>query len=118
MELNRITIMVRDIEKSIEFYTKIAKLEVQAKLEPPMGKIAFLSNGEDEIKLELVEFKGFEKVETKGLVLSFHVEGSLEEFYSVVINAGYKPSDIFEMPPKPKHFKMEDPDGVLIEFSK
>lgn len=117
MELNRITIMVRDIEKSIDFYTKIAGLEVQAKLEHPMGKIAFLSNSDNGIKLELVEFRGFEKVETKGLVLSFHVEGSLEEFYSIVINAGYQPSDIFEMPPKPKHFKMQDPDGVLIEFS-
>lgn len=118
MKLNRITIMVRDLEKSIEFYTKIAKLELQANLRTPMGKIAFLADSEEATKLELIEFKGFEKADVSGLVLSFHVEGSLEEFYSVVFNAGYEPSDIFEMPPKPKHFRVKDPDGIIVEFSK
>lgn len=109
--------MVRDLEKSVDFYTKIAKLQVQANLKLPMGKIVFLANEEGETRLELVDFKGVEKVETKGLVLSFHVEGSLEEFYSTVVNAGYTPSDIFDMAPKPKHFKLKDPDGIIIEFS-
>lgn len=117
MKLNYITLMVRDLEESVKFYTKLAGLKVEANLKLPMGKIVFLSNEKGETKLELVDFKGVEKVETKGIVLSFHVEGSLEEFYSIVVNAGYKPSDIFDMAPKPKHFKLRDPDGIIVEFS-
>lgn len=43
MKLNYITLMVRDLEKSVDFYTKIAKLQVQANLKLPMGKIVFFS---------------------------------------------------------------------------
>ena len=55
MKLNYITIMVRDIEKSLDFYEKLVGLKVVNEMKLEAGRIAFLSNGEGETMLELIE---------------------------------------------------------------
>ncbi|NMB30182.1 MAG: VOC family protein, partial [Clostridiales bacterium] len=30
---------------------------------------------------------------------------------------GYSPSEIISMEPKPRHFTVADPDGIIVEFS-
>ena len=117
MKLNYITIMVRDLEKSLEFYKELALLDVVNQIELPIGKIMFLSDGKDSTMLELIEFKNEEKVETKGMVMSFLVTEALENVQSKAVELGYHPSDIINQNPKPKHFIVKDPDGIIIEFS-
>lgn len=117
MKLNYITIMVRNLEKSLEFYKELALLNVVNQIELPIGKINFLSDGKDSTMLELIEFKNDEKVETKGMVMSFLVTEALENVHSKAVKLGYHPSDIINQDPKPKHFIVKDPDGIIIEFS-
>lgn len=117
MKLNYITFMVRDIEQSIKFYQDLAGLEVVRRFNPGMGEIAFLANGKEETMLELIQFDHAENVMTKGMVMSFQAKEHLADIREKAVLLGYSPSEILSKPPKPDHFTVSDPDGVLIEFS-
>ena len=116
MKLNYITILVRDLDKSLKFYTELTELQVIRKINPPVGEIVFLANDDGETMLELAKIEGVDAVETKSLALSFLCD-DLEKTHSKSIELGYKPSEIFNNPPKPKYFNLPDPDGIMIEFS-
>lgn len=116
MKLNFITFMVRDIKASVAFYQELAGLRVVNRMRPPAGEIVFLANGEGETMLELIEFEGVEKAEAKGLVMSFAAEGELEALREKTCALGYAPSEIIAGGPKPAHFTVADPDGIIVEF--
>ncbi|MFQ9924049.1 MAG: VOC family protein [Beduini sp.] len=116
MKLNYLTIMVRDIEKSVAFYQELAELKVIREMNPGAGKIVFLANQEGQTMLELIQFDHADKVLIKGMVMSFEVKENLEEIREKAIVKGYSPSEIIEKGPKPKHFRVQDPDGIIVEF--
>lgn len=116
MKLNFITFMVRDIKKSVAFYQEIAGLQIVNRISPAAGEIVFLTNEKGETMLELIEFEGVEKVTAKGMVLSFTAKGALEELRDKALEFGYTPSEMIEIGPKPKHFTVTDPDGIIVEF--
>lgn len=117
MKLNYITFMVRDIEKSVAFYKELASLQTMNSMSFDAGEIVFLANIQGETMLELIEFEGSDKVETKGMVISFSADIELEELREKAITLGYSPSEIIDRKPKPKHFTVADPDGITVEFS-
>lgn len=117
MKLSYITIMVRDIEKSITFYEELVGLQIVRRFNPGPGEIAFLANAEGETMLELIEFKNAEKVAVKGMVMSYQVEDELEKVREKAIDLGYNPTEIINLNPKPMHFRVTDPDGIMVEFS-
>lgn len=117
MRLNFITIMVRNMEKSLIFYQELVGLRVMNHMSMERGQIIFLANGEEETMLELIEFKNVEKARTKGIVMSYLAEEPLEDIRKKALELGYLPSDIVEQGTKPKHFTVEDPDGIAVEFT-
>ena len=117
MKLNYITIMVRNIKKSLAFYQELADLKAVNSISLEDGEIVFLANVKGETMIELIEFKDAEKVSTKGMVMSFLVENNLEKLREKASSLGYRPSEIIELGQKPKHFTVEDPDGIVVEFS-
>ncbi|MCH4284692.1 VOC family protein [Absiella sp. AM54-8XD] len=117
MKLNYITIMVKDIEKSVMFYEKLVGLKVIRKMHPGDGKIVFMANGQDETMLELIHFDDTESVSVKGMVMSFTSQIPLEMLREKVEKAGYTPTDIIDQGPKPKYFRVNDPDGIVVEIS-
>lgn len=117
MKLNFITIMVRNVEKSVDFYQKMVGLQVVRRFNPGMGEIVFLANAEGETMLELIEFANVEKVLTKGMVMSYQADANLEALREKAIELGYAPSAIISGGPKPAHFTVPDPDGIIVEFS-
>ena len=44
MKLGYITVMVRDLERSLTFYQELAQLQVMRRFRPGPGEIAFLAN--------------------------------------------------------------------------
>ena len=68
MKFGFITIMVRDLEKSVLFYEKLAGLKVLNRFNPGLGEIVFMANGEGETMLELISFENVPKVEVKSMV--------------------------------------------------
>ncbi|MDD5953371.1 MAG: VOC family protein [Oscillospiraceae bacterium] len=117
MKLKFITLMVRDLKKSIAFYENLTGLRVLKRMSPGMGEIAFLANRDGETMLELIQFDSAEKVSAKGMTFSFLAEGDLEPYRENAVALGYNPSDIVTSGPKPSHFVVLDPDGVLVEIS-
>ncbi|MEG0249350.1 MAG: VOC family protein [Peptostreptococcus sp.] len=117
MKLNYITIMVRDIKKSLAFYQELADLKAVNSISLEDGEIVFLANVKGETMIELIEFKDAEKVSTKGMVMSFLVENDFEKLREKALSLGYTPSEIIDIGQKPKHFTVEDPDGIVVEFS-
>ncbi|MGI6497433.1 MAG: VOC family protein [Oscillospiraceae bacterium] len=117
MKLNYITFMVRNIEASLAFYKGLVDLHEINRIRLEAGEIVFLANANGETMLELIAFGGVEKVETKGMVMSFLAETMLEKLREKAVALGYSPSEIISKGPKPKHFTVMDPDGVVVEFS-
>ena len=52
MKLNYITMLVRDIEKSIDFYQRAVEMHVVRRFHPEIGRIVFMSDAEESITLE------------------------------------------------------------------
>lgn len=117
MKLGYITIMVRDVEKTVDFYKKTAELEVVRRFNPGMGEIVFMSDEEGGTMLEFIEFDEAEKVDAKGMVMSYSCSTDLQEKHSQLKSMGMNPSEIMDMPPKPKHFTIVDPDGLCVEIT-
>jgi lactoylglutathione lyase len=117
MQLSYFTFMIRDMENTVEFYEKAAGLHVIKQFNPGMGDITFMANADGETMLEFIQFDHAEKVSAKGMVMSFQVDESLEAVRDRVASLGYAPSEIIERGPKPKHFHVLDPDGIVVEFS-
>lgn len=117
MKLGYITFMVRDLEQTIYFYQELVGLKVMRRFNPGMGEIAFLANEEKETMLEFIQFEEGEKVETKGMVMSFAVDEKLETVREKACAMGLEPSEIIIEGQKPAHFTVCDPDGIVVEFT-
>lgn len=117
MKLSYITMMVRDLEQSLAFYEKLVGLKVLRRFNPGPGEIAFLGNGEGETMLELIHFDGAPTVKAAELVMSYQAEGELEALRRRAIDLGYAPTELIHHPTKPLHFRVTDPDGLVVEFS-
>lgn len=117
MKFNYITIMVRDLDRSLNFYQDLISLKVVRRLNPPQGKIAFIANKQGDTMLELIQFDQAEKVAASGMVLSFVADQPLADLQKKAIMKEYETSDITAEPPKPAHFTITDPDGLFVEIS-
>lgn len=117
MKLNYITIMVRDLEKSLDFYCGLISLKPIRELNPLQGRIVFLADQQGDTMLELIQFEQAEEVASTGMVFSFLAKKPLTELKEQSEVMGYLTSDIVSEPPKPAHFTVTDPDGLVIEIS-
>ncbi len=116
MKFNFVTFMVRDIEKSTDFYVKMVGLTVVRSFDAPVGKIVFLANAQGETMIELIESKDSDKVGATGMFFNFLVTEDLEVLREKAIKLGYEPSKVFDRGPKPDYFTITDPDGLIVEF--
>ena len=117
MQLNYLTIMVRDIDATTTFYRELVGLQEIRRMELEAGTIVFMAHSEGETMLEFIEFEQAEKVLTQGMVMSFRSVEPLEQVHERAVNLGYAPTEIKDVPPKPRYFTVADPDGITVEFS-
>lgn len=117
MKLNYITIMVRDIEKSLVFYQELVGLQLVRRFNPGQGEIAFLVNKQDETMIELIQFEHMEKVSATGMIMSYSAGDKLAQVREKTLALGYEPTEIVDAGPKPTYFRVADPDGIIVEFS-
>ena len=54
MHIKHVTFMVRNIEKSIEFYETMTGLKISRRFTAGSAELAFLTNGSGETEIELV----------------------------------------------------------------
>lgn len=106
VRLEGLTLHVSDLEKSVEFYSRIPGSQ---KMMHFAGKFAMFRFGEGRLGLIQAE------------KLGFHVEldtgKRLDEMYAQVLEAGFTPEEPpTDRPWGRRDFHLLDPDGNLLEF--
>ncbi len=115
MRMKHITMRVKDLDTSIQFYEAIAGLDVVRRMEAGEYEIVFMSNGEGETELELVYSAQGETFQGKGFFLCFETD-NLEEMHEFAENMEYEPSEIHDPGDNSSYFYVYDPDGVSIQL--
>lgn len=106
VRLEGLTLHVSDLEKSVEFYSRIPGAE---KLMHFSGKFAMFRFGEGRLGLIQAEKQGFH--------IELGTEKNLDAMYEAVLAAGFEPeSPPTDRPWGRRDFLMRDPDGNFLEF--
>lgn len=115
MHIRQLTIIVEDLEKSIEFYKTITELSISRRFKEGSTELAFLTNGDGETEIELVCAPQMQKFEGKGFIICFVTE-DLDEKHDLLQEKGLNPSDIRNPDANSRYFYVYDPDGVSIQI--
>ncbi len=115
MKFHHISLRVKDFDKSMNFYQKLAGLKVIHQFESNGGKVAYLANEEGETEIELIALPEGQNFEGKGLFLCF-AASDLEAVHKIAAEEGFNPSDIRNPEPTAKYFYVYDPDGLSVQF--
>ena len=110
------TLMVKDLEQSLEFYCGIVGLGVSRRFNAGPGvEIAFLGDGET--KIELISSKALEEVNFgHDISLGFEVN-SVDEMMAFVKEKGIEiQGGPFQPNPHTRFFYVLDPNGLKIQF--
>ena len=116
MEFCWVTINVKDMEKSLDFYQEIIGLNVNRRMKPnPDMEIIFLGSGETQI--ELIYNKKVDDITIeKDICLGFVVD-SIERMSEVLKKKNIPiHSGPFQPNPSIKFLYILDPNGVKIQF--
>ena len=110
------TIMVKDMDASLAFYTEVLSLPIDRRYKPTdKMEIAFLGKGET--KLELICNDALKEIEfTDHVSTGFSVE-SVDEFIVYLKGKGIPVfAGPFEPSPHIKFFYVKDPNGYKIQL--
>jgi lactoylglutathione lyase len=116
MHLCWVTLNVKDMKKSVEFYEEVVGLEIQRTFSIGTGMhFTFLGNGETEV--ELIQDEK-DKAINMGESVSFGFEvDNLDEKIKFIKDRGLAiHSGPFSPNPNMKYFFVLDPDGLKIQF--
>ena len=120
MKISFTTITVRDLEKSVKFYTEIIKLNEVMRFSPQKGiNIVFLKD-EYNGKIELIEYEQNKKVEDSGnaaiVSIGFAID-DLDKSIKMLSESNIKITrGPIQTPSGTKFLFIKDPDGVEIEL--
>jgi len=115
MFFKQFTIMVRNLEKSIDFYETMTELAVARRMKDGQAEIAFLANKDGETMIELVCTPQMQKFEGKGFFVCFLTD-KLDAMREAALAKGLKPSDIRTPDAQSRYFYVYDPDGVSVQL--
>ena len=114
MNLKHVTILVKDLDESIQFYRDLIDLPVKRRFMSGDLEIAFLGDGETEIELV------YDITHTKvsfgtDISLGFEVE-SLEDALAMMKQKNVVFGDMIQPNPSIRFAFAEDPNGLKIQF--
>ena len=109
------TIIVSDIEKSIQFYEEVAGLTIRNKFSAGSKTLAFLSDKDGDTQIELIQDENEKIYSGSGISIGSEVE-NVEEYMEKLNLMGYQTTDIISPNPKTKFFYVNDPDGLKIQL--
>ncbi|MDA3812696.1 MAG: VOC family protein [Candidatus Cloacimonetes bacterium] len=120
MNVSFTTITVRNLEKSLTFYTKILKLQEAQRFSPHKGiDIVFLKDKENG-KIELIEYEQMKEVDASERASIVSIGFAVEDLDATMKMLREKNIEIIrgpiQTPSGAKFIFIEDPDGVEIEL--
>ncbi len=115
MHIKHVTLRVRDLEQSIQFYEAITELVVSRRFQSEPAEIAFMTNGNGETEIELLHIPQGPTFEGKGMFICFETD-KLDEMHQLAQDKGLTPSKIQEPGDQTRYFYVYDPDGVSVQL--
>lgn len=115
MHMKHVTLRVKNLEQSIKFYEMITGLTVHRRFNADLAEIAFMTNGEGETEIELLQVPQGQTFEGKGMFICFETD-KLDEMHQLAKNRGLNPSPIQYPGDETNYFYVYDPDGVSIQL--
>lgn len=115
MKMEHITINTAALDASVGFYRDVIGLEIKRDLrEIAKMPIVFLSNGEGETCIELIE-NADNAYSGSGLSIGFHVD-NVDKSHELMTSMGLNPTPMISPNPNTKFFFIKDPNGVSIQL--
>ena len=115
MHIQHVTLMVKNLEESIEFYETITEPITSRRFKTEPGEVAFLTNGSGETEIELVCMPQGQKFEGKGMFICFGTD-KLDAMHKIAIDRGLNPSEIQSPDSQTRYFYVYDPNGVSVQL--
>ncbi len=120
MKISFTTIAVRDLEKSVKFYTEIIKLKEVMRFNPQKGiNIVFLKD-DDNGKIELIEYEQNKEVDDSGNASIVSIGFATDDLDKSMMMLNESNIKIIrgpiQTPSGAKFLFINDPDGVEIEL--
>lgn len=115
MHFRQLAIVVKDLQKSVDFYETMAELTISKRFKEGDGEVAYMTNGEGATEIELIQMPQMQKFEGKGFFVSFKTD-KIEEMHALAVTKGLNPSDIRQPYPQSRYFYVYDPDGVSVQL--
>ncbi|MDK2868232.1 MAG: lactoylglutathione lyase [Clostridiales bacterium] len=112
------TITVRDLEKSLAFYTEIAGLKLERRFSPTEGvTIAFLTDGKSSTELELMCHAGEEAIEHKPFIsIGFTCTSITDTITRLRERGDTFDETVYSPMPSLKFIFANDPDGLRVQL--
>ena len=115
MQLKHITFRVRDLDKSIAFYEKMAGLGLVRRFAVEGTELAFLADSKGGTEVELVHTPGGQTFSGSGFFLCFSCD-ELDRMHQLAEDEGFAPSPIRDPGDGTRYFYVYDPDGVSVQL--
>ena len=114
MKFVHVTIAVKDLKESLDFYQNIIGLPVKRHFMSGDAEIVFLGDGETDVELI------YNKTQAdfsfgQDISLGFAVE-SLRDVMSLLRQKGIEAGEVIQPNPHVRFFYISDPNGVKIQF--
>ena len=114
MKLSHVTISVKNLDDSLDFYQNVIGLPVNRRFSSGELEIVFL--GDDETEIELIYNKAQSDIFIgQHISLGFEV-ASLQDAISLLKQKGLPAREIIQPNPHVMFFFTSDPNGVRIQF--
>ncbi len=115
MHIKHVTIKVRNLEQSIQFYETMTELAVSRRFKAAPAELAFMTNGNGETEIELLQIPQGQTYEGKGMFICFETD-RLDQKHQLAQTQGLNPSPIQEPGDLTRYFYVYDPDGVSVQL--
>lgn len=114
MQMVHVTIQTQYLEKSIEFYQTVLRLNIIRRMKNSNQRIVFLADSKEDTCIELVENLN-ESYNGSGISLGF-ATNNIQNLYDQLSNQNINLSKIISPNPHTQFFFTQDPNGVKIQF--
>jgi lactoylglutathione lyase len=114
MQFIHVTISVRDLDESVDFYARVVGLAETRRFESGKSRIAFLGSGATQVEL-VQNSDGKEPSFGSDFSLGFAAD-SLDELRQRLVAEGHDPGETISPNPDVRFFFVNDPNGVRIQF--
>ena len=115
MHIDHITIRTDKLDGSIDFYEKVAGLNIVRDLRKIDAQIVFLVDADGDTRIELIQVPAGNGYCGSGISIGFHTNDAAG-LREKLLKDGFQASDIISPNPSVRFFFVPDPNGVQIQF--